>query len=952
MKISRRNFVKLSAATAAAAAFGAQSLSALTDKVNLDLQSGEEQELEDKFSGYDVKYTYDSYCPSECGLEVWTKDGKVEKIYGNYADPYNHGKMCGKGPLGAGLAYSLGRIKYPMMRVGERGEGKFKRVSWDEALDHIATKIVDIKKKHGGESIIVDTGDMTDTPPYYRMGRGMGAPHITEHGSICDTPRRFGPRVFIDGKRWEPDLMRPTLVRQSDGSLKEMGYDDLPLPKYIMYVGWNPFTATRIHYESRGTVTAQIKGCKVIVVDPAMCTTAAQATANGGMWVPILPGTDNHFLAAILRHILEKGYEDKAFIDEYCTGVEEFTSAFKSYWDKTDSSNGMKYFTMEWAADKTTLSKDKIVEIAEIIGTTKPGAICWGMNGVGHRYAGYIASMLGTAINVVMGNFEAPGGTIDCNQVRISKGGNAGGGFFNGREVTRTVNGKPVTGKQKELHMDEMSDWPAGWYDVVGDHPRRILEGIEIKYGPFKGYKYPIKARFEIGGNTVITGSATWKWQEMYAARDPETGEYKLELAVSIDSILLENALYADVILPAAHYFERYGIADIYPSAPVCVIREPVIKPLGESKTQVEIMNAITKALYEHGDTDIDPNEFWLKYTHDDIFWNEVMEPTPGVKNVGEPLPYPNLPEGYKLLGTPDSLEAGRVTIDDEKKVIHGEPITMDWLRKHQGVAVWPMAWRRYKQAVKTGSGKIEFVWSKLEEENEKIKGGPRPYGFELLEKYTGNVWDEYPTTFFWYEPPYNPANPTYAATTEKYPFQVITARVHQGMTATYANPQQGETPCDSTWWPLNREFEAEVAEWVTVGNDGSEMPKGEIKVVNKRFRRGTYCVATCSMNPDDAKAYGVVTGDVVTIENMLGKTQKNVVLVTHTIRPGVLKLPFGAGGRFSPGVGTTYLQRDYTANVNEFVDPNLLTPIFGFPGYLDIQARIVAVEKPTFATI
>src|SRR3989338_1773127 len=129
MKISRRNFIKLGAAAGAAVSLG--DIDAFSQS-NLKLQAGSEQELEGKFAGYDVKYTYDSYCPSECGLEVWTKNGKVEKIYGNYADPYNHGKMCGKGPLGCGLVYSTGRILHPMMRVGKRGEGKFKRVSWDE----------------------------------------------------------------------------------------------------------------------------------------------------------------------------------------------------------------------------------------------------------------------------------------------------------------------------------------------------------------------------------------------------------------------------------------------------------------------------------------------------------------------------------------------------------------------------------------------------------------------------------------------------------------------------------------------------------------------------------------------------------------------------------------------------------------------------------------------------
>ncbi|MBI5682661.1 MAG: molybdopterin-dependent oxidoreductase [Deltaproteobacteria bacterium] len=949
MKISRRNFIKLGAAVGATAPLGFNVLNAFSQS-NLKLQAGSEQELEGKFTGYDVKYTYDSYCPSECGLEVCTKDGKVEKIYGNYADPYNHGKMCGKGPLGCGLINSTGRILHPMMRTGKRGEGKFKRVSWDEALNHIAKKIVEIKKKHGGgESVIVDTGDMTDTQPYYRMGRGaIACPHVVEHGSICDVPRRFGPKNFINGKRWEPDLMRPVLVRQSDGSLKEMGYDDLPLPKYIVYLGWNPFTATRIHYESRGTVTAALKGCRVIVVDPAMCNTAAWAANNGGEWVPIRPGTDNHLLGAILRYILEKGYEDKDFIAKYTKGFDEFVKEFKSYWNKTDG-NGLKYFSLEWAEEKTTISKDKIKEIAELIGTTKPGAVVWGMNGIGHRFAGYIASMFGTAIDVVTGNIEAPGGVIDCNQVRISKDGYAG--HFQGREITRTVNGKTVKGKQGDLHMDEMSDWPAGWEDVVGDHPRRILEGVEIKYGPFKGYKYPIKARFEIGGNTMISGSATWKWQEALTAVDPKTGEYLLDLNVSIDSVYLENALYADVVLPAANYLERYGIADIYPSCPVAVLRDQVIKPLGEAKTQVEIMNAVAKALYDNGDKDVDPKEFWLKYKHDDIFWTEAIEGTPGKKNVGEPLPYPKLPKGYTLIGTPDSLEAGRVKIDNEKKVIQGEPITVDWLRKHQGVAVWPMAWRRYEQVIQHKSGKIEFVWSRMENYNEHIKGGAKPYGFEILEKYTGVKWDKYPTTFFWFDPPYNPASPRYAEMVKKYPFQLISARVHQGMTATYANPQQAETPTDSIWWPLNKEFEAEVADWVTEKN-GMGMPQGSMKVAKKRFTKGTHCVGACAMNPKDAEANGVNTGDVITIENMLGKTQKSVVLVTDTVRPSVLKMPYGGGGRFSPGVGTTYQQKDYTANVNQLVDPNLLSPIVGFPGYVDIIARIVAVEAPSAKVI
>ena len=182
---------------------------------------------------------------------MWMKDGKIVKIYGNKAVPMTDGTACAKGASGQQLVYSPYRLKHPMKRVGERGEGKFKRISWDEAIDHIGKKLTTIKKKYGAESVIMDCGDVTDRTQYYRLFFAYGTPHCCEHGAICDTPRRHGPKLILGGKRIEPDVMRPQLVRQSDGSLKKQ-YDYKT--KLIIYNGWNPFVATRIFYESRGTV--------------------------------------------------------------------------------------------------------------------------------------------------------------------------------------------------------------------------------------------------------------------------------------------------------------------------------------------------------------------------------------------------------------------------------------------------------------------------------------------------------------------------------------------------------------------------------------------------------------------------------------------------------------------------------------------------------------------------
>ena len=152
-----------------------------------------------------------------------------------------------------------------------------------------------IKKKYGPEALLCDTGDVTDRDQYWRIAHAFGTPNTVEHGAICDTPRRHGPKLIVGGKRWEPDIYRPVSVRQPDGSLQWYNKHDA---KLIIYCGWNPFTATRMSWESRGTIRAMRENvCRVIVVDPSLSNTAAKADA----WIPIRPSTIGDFYAAMLR---------------------------------------------------------------------------------------------------------------------------------------------------------------------------------------------------------------------------------------------------------------------------------------------------------------------------------------------------------------------------------------------------------------------------------------------------------------------------------------------------------------------------------------------------------------------------------------------------------------------------------------------------------------------------
>lgn len=892
-----------------------------------------------------IVYTACVMCPAECALAVRVENGVASAIYGNNHAPLNSGVLCAKGASGLQMTYNANRIKYPMIRVGERGEGKFRRASWDEALDYIADKLIQIKQESGPEAVIMDTGDVTDRDPYYYLFRAFGTPHTVEHGSICDTPRRHGPKLMFGGKRVEPDIMRPVLVRQLDGSLKN---DYRYRTRLIVYAGWNPFTATRIVYESRGTVEAKLAGARIVVIDPALSNTATKAD----QWIPIRPGTDPDLFAAVLRYILENHRDDNPFrkyIDwsflEYSQGWEKFEADFKSWWNKEDPINGLNYFTLEWAEQRTGIDAQTIAELAHTFGITKPAAWVWGMNGIGHHYNGYVASIIGTVLNVITGNMEIPGGAIDTEIVKSSKGGNAGGGQFNQREVTRRINGRTVTGKQEQLHMDWYGDWPASWDDVVGDYPRRFNEGVTLRYGPFRGHQYPIRAFFLRTGNPVITASNTETWVEALTRKNGDN--YNVDLVVYIDTPFLETGMYADVVLPEASYLERMSLSDIYPSHPLIYLRDFVIDKMYESKTQYDIMIALAKKLQEKGDPDINPADFWEKYPTEEAFWNEALKVSPGRANCGQPLPYPDYPVNYKLLGTPESLEAGQVEIDDEKKEIRGEPVTVQWLRDHHGVAVWPMSWYRFHEGgvLQTDSKKVEFVWDFEVEADDAVqrKGRYAKYN-KLIEEVNDSPpslrrlgWEKYPSSFYWFETLWNPyTNPDYAQYKDEYPFLLVSGRVHHAMSGTQMVDWLGRLPTEDLWMPLNDE---RVVDEILVGPDGPA-PSGR----RVRVAKGTWCIGVIQMNAADGARLGLETGDLVELSTPLGYTTRGKVYLVETIRPGVLRVPLGGGGRFSPGLGKTYDFRDESPNHNALVDPECLSPIMGQPAYCDMIVKVTKV--------
>ncbi len=867
-------------------------------------------------------YTADSMCPSECGISVLVEDGKAKKIYGNPHSLVNNGTLCAKGAAGLQLTYSPNRIKTPLMRTGQRGEDKWKPVTWEEAADYVTKKLVEIKKRHGAESVFLNTGDMSDSIAYERLFRAFGTPNIYGHGCICDPNRRWGHMLMTGDTRPLPDVQRPFMIRNNNGELYLNTKHDA---KLIINIGVNPFVATRFNYMSNGITGAQTgNNCKYIVVDPAHTNSAALAD----MWLPIIPGTDAELLAAMLLYIIRndsqehpsKKYIDHEFIDKYTEGWPEFLRSFLVYSRRKDPANDLYYFSLDWAKEKTGISKKNIKKVAHMFGGTKPASIEIGMHGTSHHTNGDVTSILMTALCLITGNVDRPGGLLLMGPQKPKKGSRTAGRKLFRRKVTRTINGSEATGRFSQLHKDLYGDYPSAKWGVLTDLPNKIKNGVKLKHGPFKDHTYPVKAYITRAGNPVITAGSTPDWIDALTNKD-ESGEYSIDLTIFIDTHISVTGKYADIVFPEAGYLERMGLNNVYTASPEVALRDRVIEPLHESKTPFDFMIMMADYFVKNSDPDIRTEDFAGHYENEEAFINEQLATSPGFYNIGSPLPYPDLPEGCLVLGTPDNPRA----VQGDIVVSTGEMLTVDWLRKHNGVAIWPASYFRYKKADGTPSGSCP-----------ETKSGKFEFTFSFLENLNKKFGENYPTTFYWSKCNWNPKNPSFNKISRDYPFQLISGRVHYSMTMTAICSYLGETTTECME-PLNNEFSYCMPETCDTP-DMSGITAGQ----QTFFKEGRMSIPVLAINRKDGENLGIRTGDIIILENPLKKRTSGKAFLTEEIMPGVIKVPFGPGGQKASGLGFINSTYDYTPNINELHDPANFNPLTGTPGFGDIIVKII----------
>jgi thiosulfate reductase/polysulfide reductase chain A len=370
-QISRRRFLKLAGGTAAAAVSGP----ALFNGAQARAQDKSLPPLENRLSVCDM-------CFNKCSLIARVRGGVVEKLDPNPKFLKSRGMLCARGNAGIRQLYDPNRLKHPLLRKGARGEGKWQRLTWDQALDHAAEKLEKLADKYTRCSTVFMAGSDMQSTFVHRFAEAYGSFNVVSHESMCLIS---GTRGFLD-------------------TFGEVPIPDLQYSKYVVMLGANRFEAL-VTPDSIDLMTAMQKGCKLVVLDPRYTKTAARAHE----WHPIKPRTDMAFLLGVANVLVNEELYDKEFVARRCSGLEELREHVQKY-------------TPEWAAKETEIPAEAIRGIAHGLAAAAPASMIY----PGRRSSNYTdSSQVRRAfaiVNALLGNWDQPGGLTATRVVGL-KGG-------------------------------------------------------------------------------------------------------------------------------------------------------------------------------------------------------------------------------------------------------------------------------------------------------------------------------------------------------------------------------------------------------------------------------------------------------------------------------------------------------------------------------------------------
>ena len=492
-------------------------------------------------------------CPGGCGVNVLLVDGVVEKITPIKGHPI--GVVCVRGTHSKEIIYSRDRLKHPLLRVGKKGEGSFKQITWDEAIKHIVQAFQKTKDKYGAQAVMSYFGrgsfesnilDIFGTPDPTSQGvtgflYPFGSPNGTGVSSICAVSYNLLAPL-------------PTI-----GTPMHALYPDFENSNLIVIWGTNPTTDSPPD-KVKKILSAKKQGTKVIVIDQMRSAMAKLADE----WIGIRSGTDGALALSLLHVIINEGRYGKDFVREWTKGFEEL----RAY---------VQHFPPEQVEEITRVPSYTIVRLARSISGTQ-GASLLMYTGLEYSNCGVQSIRAALSLWAITGNLDTPGGLV-----------------FRPRNPT----------KFPRIRLEP----PQGVKPIGADkYPYfcEVLKSAQFMEAPraiLDGDPYPVRALLVFGASLLTSLPNPDLWKQCFK---------KLDFMVVYDRFMTADAMYADIILPATTNYENVGYHR-HPDG-YCQLRQRIIEPIEEARSGYTFLATLAKGL-GYGDLFPSTDEERLRFT-------------------------------------------------------------------------------------------------------------------------------------------------------------------------------------------------------------------------------------------------------------------------------------------------------------------------------------------------
>lgn len=463
-------------------------------------------------------------CTTWCPIEVYIQGGRAVKVKGNRYSKFNPGTVCPRGHLIIQQVYDADRVKVPMKRTNTaKGKGinpQFVPISWEEAMDTIADKIMELRAANESHKFMLLRGRYSYHRDliYSAMPKIVGSPNGISHSSICAEAEKSG-------------------AYYTEGYWDYRDYD-LARTRYLVLWGVDPFRSNRMVPSTINQWPTIRENAKMVVIDPVF--TGASAKANE--WLAVKPGQDGALASAMAHHILVNGLWNKEFVGDFNgTGVSKFSANVEvneSDFTEKESHGLIKWWNIElknkstsWAAGITGIAKGKIEQIAEEMAAKAPNVSVWFGPGVTMNPRGTYTGMAIYALNGLMGSVDNIGGPIR-KQSSPSTNGIADVKPYQD-VIAKTGSAYPKIDQRGTLRFPALSSGISGGGVVTNNVPNAMLAKDP----------YDIKVAIGYWCNFAFSGTQPQRWHEALK---------QLPFFAHITTHASEMTQFADIVLPAA----------------------------------------------------------------------------------------------------------------------------------------------------------------------------------------------------------------------------------------------------------------------------------------------------------------------------------------------------------------------------------------------------------------